>query len=168
VAAMAVLAATLVAFHRSVPGVTALAILMGAGWLIAGWWAMPMANAARSGADLMARVAHTVPADAELAIAGWKEQLLLHADRPLVHFGFRRETQAELRDAAAWLAIGSKRRLLIPAQQMAPCLDAARSLSIGFRHRSEWRLAGPDALTGACPLAQPSRSLKYDPFAGPR
>ena len=166
VAAMAVLAAALVACHRFVPGVTALAILTGAGWLIAGWWAMPMANASRSGGDLMGRVSRAVPAGAELAIAGWKEQLLLHADRPLVHFGFRRETKAELRDAAAWLGVAPNRRLLIPAQQMAPCLDVARSLSMGHRHRSEWRLAGPEAVTGACSAVPPSHSRRYDPFAG--
>jgi 4-amino-4-deoxy-L-arabinose transferase-like glycosyltransferase len=146
----------------------ALALLIVVCWQIFGWWATPLLNPSRSGSDLMARVTQALPPGAELGVAGWKEQMLLHADRPVVHFGFRRDPAAELRDAAAWLEAAPERRLLIPARQMAPCLEAAAGEPMGYRHRSEWRLAGREALSGACRLERPLQARYYDPLSRPR
>ncbi len=150
VAAVAALAWALAALGATRRSAAALALLIFGCWQIFGWWATPLLNPARSGADLMARVRQAVPPGAELGLVAWKEQLLLQAGRPVVHFGFRRAPAAELRDAAAWLVAAPGRRLLIPVSRMAPCLDAAAGTPLGYRHRSEWRLVGPEALSGAC------------------
>ena len=128
----------------------ALALLLAAGWLIQGWLGYVLMNEARSAVGLMADVKRAVPAPRPLAIIGWKEQLMLQVDRPVVHFGYRRAPDAELRDAAAWLASEPGGVLLVAAAQMAPCLDSARAVPLAFRHRRAWMLADASALTGAC------------------
>ncbi len=147
----AVLAAALTLASRRIGAVLALALFIIGSWQLYGWWAAPMMNPMRSGSELMARVKRTLPAGAELGLAGWKEQLLLHVDRPVFHFGFRRASADETRDAAAWLAQDANRRLLIPQDQMAPCLDPQAGEELGSRHRKEWRLVGRRRSPGACP-----------------
>lgn len=145
----------------------ALAVLLTAGWLVYGWLGFPVMNDARSSADLMAKVEVAVPPSHPLALAGWKEQMVLQADRPLVHFGFRREAEEELRDAAAWLATEPGGWLLIPAEQMAPCMAAERARPVAVRHGKSWMLADASVLTGACPgEVRSSAARRYDPAAG--
>ena len=166
VLAMTALAGVIALAGQRIGGPAALMLLIVGGWQIYGWWAAPLMNASRSGSDLMARVAQALPAGSELGLAGWKEQILLHADRPVVHFGYRRDSAAEARDAAAWLAQKANRRLLISARQMPPCLDAQAGEPLGWRHRREWRLVAREALTGACPVQRPLYVRHYHPAIG--
>jgi 4-amino-4-deoxy-L-arabinose transferase-like glycosyltransferase len=166
VVAAAALAVALALASRRMGAIAALSVFIIGAWQLYGWWAAPLMNASRSGSDLMARVSQATPAGSELGLAGWKEQLLLHIDRPVVHFGFRRASAAETRDAAAWLSQDADRRLLIPAEQMLPCLDPEAGEVLGLRHRREWRLVGRDALTGACVSEGISRLRHYDPRRG--
>lgn len=145
----------------------ALALLLAAGWLVYGGLGYPVMNEARSAAGLMAQVEAAVPPSRPLALAGWKEQMMLQAQRPVVHFGYRREPGAELRDAAAWLAAEPGGRLLIPAALMAPCLAAERARPVAVRHRRAWMLADASAITGACGgQGAGSAARLYDPAAG--
>lgn len=145
----------------------ALALLLATGWLMLGWIGYPVLNGARSAAGMMADVTQIAPYPGPLAMVGWKEQFLLQIDRPVVHFGYRREPAAELRDAVAWLATVPEGRLLIAVGQMAPCLDPERARRVAFRHGSEWMLAGPEAMTGACAEVKVKRGHKvYDPRLG--
>lgn len=145
----------------------ALAALLAASWLVYGGLGYPAANAARSAADLMAQIEAAVPPARPLALSGWKEQMILQARRPLVHFGFRREAGAELRDAAAWLEAAPEGRLLIAAEQMAPCLAPGRAQPVAVRHGRSWMLADASALTGACRgEGAVSAARLYDPAAG--
>lgn len=145
----------------------ALASLLAASWLIQGWLSYPLMNDARSATGLMATVQHTVPASQSLALVGWKEQFVLQADRPIVHFGFRRDPQEELHDAAAWLRAQPGRRVLIAASQMAPCLDVTLARPVAFRHRAHWLLADAGALTGACAGVVATQAPRlYDPALG--
>ena len=164
--AAAALAIAIAAAARWTGGVAALALAIFAGWQLYGWWAAPLMDASRSGRELMARVSASLPPGSELALAGWSEQLVLQLRRPVVHFGFRREAKAEARDAAAWLARGPSRRLLIPEGHMRPCFDPRAGEPMGLRHRREWRLVGADALSGACPSGKPLRVRYYDPALG--
>ena len=145
----------------------ALAALLAASWLVYGFLGYPAANGARSAADLMAQVETAVPPARPLALSGWKEQMVLQAHRPLVHFGFRREAGAELRDAAAWLEANPAGRLLIAAEQMAPCLAVERAQPLAVRHGKSWMLADASALTGACSGEGATSAARfYDPAAG--
>lgn len=162
-------AAVLAVASRRAGGAAALSLFLVVSWQVYGWWIAPMLNPVRSGADLMARVEEALPPETELGLVAWKEQMLLHAHRPVVHFGFRRDTGPELRDAAAWLAGSPNRRLLVATSRMSPCLDPAASEPLAFRHRREWRLAGAEALTGRCETrSAPLHIRYYDPRrAGP-
>jgi 4-amino-4-deoxy-L-arabinose transferase-like glycosyltransferase len=166
VLAGAVLAGALALASRRIGAVSALAVFIVGGWQLYGWWAAPVMNPVRSGSELMARVAQELPVGSVLGLAGWKEQLLLHVDRPVFHFGFRRAAAEETRDAAVWLAQDGNRRLLIPQNQMAPCLDPQAGQGLGSRHRKEWRLVGREALTGACAADAVSHLRYYDPRRG--
>ena len=161
-----VLAAALAIASRRVGAVLALSLFIIGGWQLYGWWAAPLMDPVRSARELMARVAQELPAGSELGLAGWKEQFLLHIDRPVVHFGFRRAATDETRDAAAWLAQEANRQLLIPEDQMAPCLDPGAGEGLALRHRREWRLVGRHALTGDCPTDEISHVRYYDPRRG--
>jgi 4-amino-4-deoxy-L-arabinose transferase-like glycosyltransferase len=166
VVVMATLAVALVLAALRIGAPAALVLLIIGCWQIYGWWAAPLMNGARSGLDLMARVEEATPAESVLGLAGWKEQFLLQAHRPVVHFGFRREAAAEARDAAAWLGQKPGRRLLIGEDQMPPCFDPAAGEPLGQRHRRDWRLVGPQALTGACAQYRPLHVRHYDPARG--
>jgi hypothetical protein len=166
VLAGAILATALALVSRRTGSVAALAVFIAGSWQLFGWWAAPVMDGARSGRDLMARVAKALPPASELGLAGWKEQLLLHVDRPVFHFGFRRAAADETRDAAAWLGQGTGRRLLIPVDQMAPCLDPQAGEALGQRHRKAWRLVAAEAITAACAGEPIERLRRYDPRRG--
>lgn len=164
--ALLALAALLAAprLERLGGGVAALLLLLAGIWTVQGVWLAPRIDPIRSGTDLMAQVDAAMPGDGELGLVGWKEQFLLHARRPVVHFGFRRNPDDEMRDAVAWLSAAPGRRLLIAASRMSPCLDADAALPIAHRHQREWRLAGPDSITGSCaPTSRALHTRRYDP-----
>jgi 4-amino-4-deoxy-L-arabinose transferase-like glycosyltransferase len=145
----------------------ALALLIAAVWLMQGWAAYPLLNASRSASELMQRVEQAVPATRPLALVGWKEQLILQIDRPVLHFGFRRDPGQELRDAVAWLKAEPDGQILVAATRMPPCLDATRARPVAFRHRRQWMLADARALTGACKPGAPIEMPRlYDPALG--
>ncbi|MDR2878205.1 MAG: glycosyltransferase family 39 protein [Chromatiales bacterium] len=149
---------------RRISGAAALALFLVTFWQIYGWWVAPVLNPSRSGAELMARVEAALAPSTELGMVGWKEQLMLHVQRPLVHFGFRRDPDEELRDATAWLSAAPNRRLLVPRAQMKPCLNPDLAEPMAFRHGQEWLLLGPDAITGQCDItARPQHIRDYDP-----
>jgi 4-amino-4-deoxy-L-arabinose transferase-like glycosyltransferase len=162
----AALATALALLSRRIGSVAALALFIAGSWQLYGWWAAPVIDASRSGRDLMARVSKALPPGTELALAGWKEQLLLHADRPVFHFGFRRASAEETRDAATWLSREENRRLLIPADQMAPCFKMQAGKALGTRHRKEWRLVGSDAINPGCAGETIQRLRYYEPHRG--
>ena len=138
-------------------GVAALAVFLFSAWLLYGWWGYPLVNPSRSSQGFLERVAEHVGPFAELALVGWKEQLILHADRPVTHWGFVPDHLAEGRvpqqaqTAAAWLAETSESRwLLISEPWLEPCFAQERAADLGVRHRRRWFLLDETSLTGAC------------------
>lgn len=127
---------------RAVP---AWAAAMLVGWMAWGWLVMPRLDDARSAAALMRAVEARVPPSGELALVGWKEQFILQATRPVVHFGYRRADGAgELAEALAWASRSSSRRVLVPDGH--PGLDPltlSRAERVGSRHRADWWLIAP-------------------------
>jgi len=131
-------------------GLLALALALAGLWLLAGWWVAPRIDPYRSGAHLMARVAAALPAGGELAMVRWREQLLLHADRPVTHFGFATPGAEQAAAAAEWLRGAPARRVLLPRELAAPCFEPATGIDLGTYHRIQWLLAGPAALAADC------------------
>jgi 4-amino-4-deoxy-L-arabinose transferase-like glycosyltransferase len=149
-AALAVAAGVLAFALRRRAG-AALAAFLGCTWLVVGWWVQPLLNPMRSAAPFMARVGEIAGPGGEIGLVQWKEQFVLHADRPVRHFGyFREDLEQEAREAAAWLLAAPNRVVLLPRESLAPCFDAGRCADLGPRHRKEWLVAGAEAVTEAC------------------
>lgn len=120
-------------------------------WLLYGLYAYPLLNRARSPASMMAEVGRRIGPDAALGLVAWKEQIVLHADRRIVHFGYRQYgNEAEWDQAIRWLASGGKRYLLLPDGAVHACLVRSRLLQIDHIHRADWFLAGTDAIKPEC------------------
>lgn len=125
----------------------------------------PLANDLRSGGNIPRAAEALLSADETLGLVRWKEQFLLHARRPLVHFGYRRNPEAaELADALAWLQQQPGRALVMRAQDLSPCVDPDRAVAVGFAHGLDWVLVRADALGGACEIAdRPAYLRQYAP-----
>jgi hypothetical protein len=120
-------------------------------WLLYGLYAYPLLNAVRSPASMMAEVGRHIGPGAALGLVAWKEQIVLHADRPIVHFGYRQYgNDAEMDKAIRWLAAGEKRYLLLPDGAVHGCLLRSRLMQVDYIHRADWFLAGADAIKPEC------------------
>lgn len=138
-------------------GLYALAGCLLSFWVLYGLYGYPLLNRLRSPASMMADVGRRIGPDAALGLVAWKEQLVLHADRPVVHFGYRRHGDSvEWGRAIQWLGAGGNRYLLLPGDVLHPCLLRARLEHVGTIHRADWWLAGADDIKPAC-TAGPGR-----------
>ncbi len=128
------------------------------------WAIAPRIDPVRSGRAFMQRVLATVPAGDTLGLVAYKEQFLLHLDRPTVNFGHRRwrSGDAETADAANWLAAAPDRVLLVPDALLAPCFaGTARIQPMGVSAGERWSLVSgvPDAVCVA--RGDASRAIAY-------
>jgi len=100
----------------------------------------PRIDAVRSCRAFMARVEQASAGVAELGLVGAKEQYLLQARRPVTNFGHARwqEKEAEAADAAAWLAAGEGRGLLIGSVGREACFPDAEAVDVGQANREHW------------------------------
>jgi len=150
-------------------GLAATGMLLLALWLVHGWWIVPTLDPVRSAEPFMARVESAVSDDQVLAMAGWKEQMVLHARRPLVHFGYHTPPHVQQRSGAAWLLGGDGRRLLLPVGWLEPCFEATAGVDVGLQSRTYWRLvAAKDVRPGACQAGPTAEAFAYVPPAGSR
>ncbi|MGE6208443.1 glycosyl transferase, partial [Aeromonas media] len=131
------------------------------GWLIYSSWICVKLNDMRTPEGVMALAAQQVPAGDELLLAGFKEQHLLFARQPVQHYPYLLGDGEQAREAAAWVAAGPKRHVLGSADIMTVCFDAARMTNLGNRHRTDWLLAGVDALKPECRGLSP----QIEPFS---
>jgi 4-amino-4-deoxy-L-arabinose transferase-like glycosyltransferase len=143
-----------------------------AGWSVAlaslalvwGFGVAPHMNAQRSGSAFMRQMLARVPPTATLGLMSYKEQFLLHTDRPTVNFGHRRwlEGPQEAYDAAAWLNQANDRVLLIPAAARAPCFETAVSTQdAGNTTRESWLLVIAPARAECAAKGDPGRAITY-------
>jgi hypothetical protein len=134
-------------------------------WLLASFWLYPALDPVRSSASLMRATEAALEPGEELAIVRYREQFLLHAQRPITHFGYRRaDTGDELRDAIAWLRAAPRRRLLVDDIRLEQCFLPERVRQVGFASDQQWYLAGGDAAASACEGGgSAARVVVYDP-----
>ncbi len=129
-------------------GVLAGAWVLGLTWLVVSLAILPQMNAARSAARFVAHLEKLADPAGELGLLAYKEQFLLHLDRPSVNFGHSRwrEGPLEAYDAARWLDARSDRQLLVPEKHVEPCFDEARErIEVGVTSRERWYLVGSPA-----------------------
>lgn len=115
--------------------------------LIVSFWINPAMNDARSGARFVRLLEQSAAPDRELGLVGFREEHLLHLDRPVVHFGHARwrEWQAETFDAARWMQARPGRQLLVDDASRALCFANARALELGAAKRRTWFLVTGEA-----------------------
>jgi hypothetical protein len=83
-----------------------------------------------------------------------------------VNFGNRRfrEGDAEMFDAAAWLAADPTRQLLVPERMLKPCFDAMpdRQL-VGDSSRGDWYLVSGTPATDCVQRGNAAHAFHYAP-----
>ena len=132
-------------------------------WIVYGLAAAPLVNGLRSGRVVVDGATALLEPSDQLGLLGWREQLLLHLDRPAVHFGYRRaDSMQEVYDAAAWLGAGDGRSLLLPRPVKESCFDGPGAQLVGFAHRRYWYLVSArDADSGCVARGDPGRAVLY-------
>ncbi len=161
VASAAGLAGLLAAGSRRVAAVTGCVIVTF--WLLLGWGAFSVLNEARSGKTITTAAQAALSDQVELGLADWRAQLLLHIDRPVTHFGrLRADRQQEILDAAAWLHGAPHRLLLAPEEYRTWCFRNESGLLLGYAHRRNWYLLGPEMLSPECRTeGAPTRVINF-------
>lgn len=111
----------------------------------------PALDATRSGRALVQKIESSIGPETEMGFVGWPEQFLLQWDKPVVHFGYRRNDQdAETIDAVRWLVASQDRRIVLPDNWLQPCFEPDLAVAIGRAHRRNWMIADRESLSGAC------------------
>lgn len=136
-----------------------------------GYGVAPHMNAQRSGSGFMREMLSRVPQGQTLGMIAYKEQFLLHTDRPTVNFGHRRwrEGPQEHFDASAWLNAAPGRVLLVPLVALEPCFTTAASKIVaGDTTRESWLIVGPPASAECARQGDAGRAIVYshpvDPY----
>lgn len=130
-----------------------------------GFLVTPRVDRERSGRAFMEGVLAQVPHDVELGLAGYREQFLLHLDRPVVNFGHGRwrEATREAYDAARWLNAAPGRWLLLSDSRLEPCFGAAPRQVAGVTSRERWSLVRGPAAQACAEQGDPARAIHYRP-----
>jgi 4-amino-4-deoxy-L-arabinose transferase-like glycosyltransferase len=139
---MTVAGVAICAIARPRRGFQAFAAVLTTMLLIVSFWINPQLNDARSGESFVAGIERAADPRYELGLVAFKEQYVLHARRPIVHFGYRRwrDEEQEMADAALWLSERAGRQLVINDTARAACFSNAPTQSLGKANRSEWYL----------------------------
>lgn len=143
-----------------------LALWFGGAWIVVGLVGYPLINQARTPAVIMEEAA-AAAGDGTLGLVGWKEQHILFAPRPVVHFGYRRrDWEAEVRDGLAWLLDAENHYLLMTDKFPTPCVSLSGARALGYRHRQNWYLVAPRDVAESCrprlENAAPSRAIRHE------
>ena len=135
-------------FRRAVAAWVVFSLIV---WTTAGWLVIPLANEKRSGRQILPAAEAALEKGQTLGLLQWKEQFLIYAQRPLVHFGYRRKAKTNPdREAARWLGSRSSHRLLLTDQDFETCFSPDGAVPLGYVHRRTWYLVGPDSVQSDC------------------
>lgn len=142
---------------------TAMAIF----WIGTSMLVAPSLDATRSGRGLIQQLDSQVGREVEMGFVGWPEQFLLQWDKPVTHFGFRRDDQeSETADSIRWLTASPNRRILLPERWLAPCFSGADVIAVGRAHRRNWIVASRSSVLPGCSPArddEPQLVVEYIP-----
>ncbi len=145
-------------------GALACAWVLGLTWLVVSLTVLPQINATRSGARFVAQLENLADPERELGLLAYKEQFLLHLDRPSVNFGHGRwrEARLEAHDAARWLSARSDRQLLLPEQHLDPCFSGVHEkIDVGVTARERWFLVSGQADPACASKGDPDQVVHY-------
>jgi hypothetical protein len=136
-------------------------------WIGAGLLVAPAIDGLRSGRDLVHSAEALVGPGQELALVDWPEQFLLQAQRPVFHFGFRRDPDEELEDAFAWLRGDPDRRVLVSSDRAGDCVAGRDHVDVGRAHRRDWWLIDSRSVAPACLDSAPARPGELHRYVRP-
>jgi 4-amino-4-deoxy-L-arabinose transferase-like glycosyltransferase len=164
-AVIAVASALVCAIAKPRRGFAAFAGVLTVALLTVSFWINPVMNAARSGAEFVARIEQAADPKGELGLIAFKEQYLLHLHRPIVHFGHARwrEAEQERADAARWLVAAPGRQLVVPRSALETCFKDAVATALGTANRVEWFLVRGAAAQECVARGQPDAVWHYTP-----
>jgi 4-amino-4-deoxy-L-arabinose transferase-like glycosyltransferase len=163
--AIAVAAALICATARSRHGFLAFAGTLTAVLLVVSFWINPAMNEARSGKAFVARVERAANPSGPLGFVAFKEQYLLNAQRPVVHFGHARwrESEQETMDAGRWMSGGPGRQLVVNQASLERCFRSAERESLGIANRTQWFLVRGAVDPRCVERGQPHLAHFYNP-----
>jgi hypothetical protein len=125
----------------------------------------PQIDDVRSCRVFMERVELASAGIPDLGLLEAKGQYLLQARRPVTTFGHARwrEEEAEAADAAAWVAAGEGRGLLVGSAGREACFPDAEAVDVGRANREHWFVVtGPP--DPACVIrGDRGRAIRYLP-----
>lgn len=150
-------------------GLGGLAAFLFCAWMLLGWSGYRVLNPGRSSALFMEQVSRVIGPSDDLALVEWREQFVLHSDRPVTHFGFLTPPKTQQARSFAWLAAESGRWVLMPESSFGQCVDASHAVFVAERHRQRWSLIGKDAVTPKCledSLSLPDARTYLSPWPG--
>jgi 4-amino-4-deoxy-L-arabinose transferase-like glycosyltransferase len=154
---VAVLAVTAMTWRRQVLEQLSMAAL--ACWLFVAWWVWPVMDPHRTPKDLMAQLEIRIDRERQVGLVEFKEQILLFARRPLVHFSYLDPLEEQQRNAWQWIAEDRSRVVLMPDQFNPSCFEMGRKQLLGSAHRRDWVLLDASAMKPQCPA--PERVTRY-------
>lgn len=139
---MAAAALTVCALTRPRRALWAFGGVLASVLLVISFWVNPAINSARSGADFVRRIEEAADPARELGFVAFKEQYLLNARRPIVHFGHARwrEADQEAFDAARWISRDQRRQLVVNAFARDLCFSQTHVIPLGVANRTDWFL----------------------------
>lgn len=156
-APLAVAAVAAACTFRRMPLAALLAIFSSA-WLALGFGVNPQLNGGRTPEVTLRRAEALVPAAHDLLILAYKEQLLLHARRPVHHLPLRMPKARQAALAAAWQGSAPDRWVLAPDRTLEGFFRREGAVELGVRHRERWWLLPPGS---ALPQAELPKGPMY-------
>jgi 4-amino-4-deoxy-L-arabinose transferase-like glycosyltransferase len=143
--------------------------VLGAVLVTIGFAIYPQIDDVRSCRAFMERVELASAGIPELGLVGAKEQYLLQARRPVTTFGHARwwEKEAEAADAAAWVAAGEGRGLLVGSVGREACFPDAEAVDVGRANREHWFVVTGPADPACVARGDLDRSSRYLPARAP-
>jgi 4-amino-4-deoxy-L-arabinose transferase-like glycosyltransferase len=148
-------------------GWLAYAGVLGSMLALAGYMVNPRLDAMRSGRTFVERLEVASAGVVELAMIGSKEQYLLQLRRPSFNFGHARwqegEWQREAADAAAWLALGRSRAVLVDRRALDLCFVGAAATDLGRAHGKHWFLVSSRPDPACAESGDPSSARLHAP-----
>ncbi len=160
---LAGLAALALAWTR--PVLEQLAALGLTAWLVVACWIWPVLDPHRTPRAAMAALEQMLPPSTEVGLVDFKEQFLLYAQRPLIHFSYLAPIAEQERNAWRWMhEQPGQRVLLLPHDDALQCFDLAQArLLAADLHRRDWVLLDAAAMRPACEAPERVRRYRWQP-----
>ncbi|MFL6547950.1 MAG: ArnT family glycosyltransferase [Povalibacter sp.] len=135
--------------------------------LIVSFMINPVIDASRSSAAFIRKVEQQTRNVSELGVVAYKEQFLLHIQRPIVNFGHARwrEAEQETADAAAWQAQKEGRVLLMDEPTRTLCFKSATARLVGIASGDRWYLVEGNGDPQCIERGHSDTAIKYRPPA---